>query len=331
MSGNSPSARAAVLVNPRRGTRTQMLPSRMVQVSTISCMPEFPEDLFRTYPLYAVLFPSTQDVSEDFVPYRFTRRGVPLFGVEDGVTIPHGLSLEMSAALPGLWYCLHLPSVFWQLAELPPSLVAKAHEVPLFEHRFFYAPVQLFSTDFIESWPPAHVPILATCPDLIYPEVRRRSSDLGFRLDAIPFSELSNESLRKHWRAIKSSFAANIEEGEEREITLSNRLDFAPTALPTRWLARQLHGDSAEDADLSVVQLIRKAQWHQSALMAYTRLEAAIDTERSAAIDVDHRATWRGSVLHEKNLRLCCIQRLGGNASHRRRRPVGNRHRESLG
>lgn len=279
--------RPAVLVKPKPGTRTQILPSRTLQVSTISSMPEFPEDLFGTYPLYAVLFPSTQEISEDFVPYGSTRRGVPLFGAEDGVTIPHGLSREMSAALPGLWYCLHLPSTFWQLTDLPPGLVAEAHEVPLFEHRFFYAPVQLFSSDFIESWPPAHVPILATCPDAIYPEVRKHSSELGFKLEAIPFSELSSESLRKHWRAIKASFAANIQGRDEREFTLSDRLDFAPTALPTRWLARHLHGDSAEDADLGVAQLIRKAQWHQSALMAYTRLEADIDTEQSVAINVD--------------------------------------------
>src|ERR1700678_1369726 len=95
-----------------------------------------PPDIFKTHPLYAVLFSSPQDINAPFSPIVVAQRPDPIVDDRAFVTVPHGLSREMATALPGLWYCLHLPSTFFQLMDLPYSFV-KHTQVLALDHQFF--------------------------------------------------------------------------------------------------------------------------------------------------------------------------------------------------
>jgi len=228
-------------------------------------MTEPPEIFFRKSPLYAVLFATTQNLTAPYTPYLESPRGTDgIFGADALVTVPHGFSREMATALPGLWYCMHLPNIFPQLVDIPFSSLKDGQSLSL-DHQFFFAPIQLFSRSFIETWPPWAAPTLAVCPDELLDEVRRNSEALGFALPAVAYSELSDSSLKSHWRAIHSFFAPETPY-LGYEPTLTKRLDLSLTSLPTRWLARQVRHESAEDTSADLVQLIREVQVYQRIL-----------------------------------------------------------------
>lgn len=169
-------------------------------------MPKSHSDLIGKSPLYAALFQSSQDISTPYMPYvEVPKTSKGIFGVNDLVTIPHGLSREMAAALPGLWYCMHLPNIFPQLADMSFEYLKASQSLSL-EHHFFFAPVQVFNRDYIRDWPPWALPALAVCPDSIIEEVRKNAEELGFPLPAVPYSELSDTSLAQHWRAMHEFF-----------------------------------------------------------------------------------------------------------------------------
>src|ERR1022692_3634847 len=105
-------------------------------------MNELP-DVFGTAPLYAVLFSSSQDIDAPFSPVVVSRGSEPIVDDQAFVTVPHGLSREMATALPGLWYCLHLPNSFFQLTDLSYSFLKDIQGFAL-GHQFFFAPVQIF-------------------------------------------------------------------------------------------------------------------------------------------------------------------------------------------
>ena len=236
-------------------------------------MTEPPEIFFTKSPLYAVLFSSSQDVSEPYSPYVEAPRGVPIFKDDAHVTAPHGLSKEMADALPGLWYCVHLPNIFPQLVDIPFTSLEDGQSYSL-DHQIFFAPVQLFNRAYIAAWPPWVTPALAVCPDDILEEVRENAIDLGFALPAVGYSELSDDSLKAHWREIHAFFAPTTPY-LGYEPTLTKRLDLSPTSLPARWLARQISYESAEELNEDVLQLIRKAQSYQIALVKYADRERA--------------------------------------------------------
>jgi hypothetical protein len=109
--------------------------------------------------------------------------------------------------------------------------------------------------------------VLAVCPDDILDEVSRSAEDLGFALPATPYSEFSDASLKGHWRAIHDLFAPGFPY-LDHEPKLTQRLDLAPTSLPTKWLERQVR-HSLDDVDQTdQVSLILKAQSLQSMLSA---------------------------------------------------------------
>ena len=125
---------------------------------------------------------------------------------------------------------------------------------------------------------------MVLCPDDLLEEAIRRSTALGFPLPPIPYSELSDDSLRAHWRAIHAHFVPTAPYFGH-EPTLTRRLDLAPTNLPRRWLARQMQGEDASrvviDSD-DVDSLINKAFWEQNILAATSRLEREGATPESA-------------------------------------------------
>ena len=231
-------------------------------------MNELP-DIFGSAPLYAVLFSSSQDISAPFSPIMVSRRSEPIVGDQAFVTVPHGLSREMATALPGLWYCLHLPNSFFQLTDLPYRFLEYNQGLAQ-DHQFFFAPVQIFDPRY--GLPVGVTPVLALCPDDLLDEVSSKAQDLGFLLPAASFSELSDDSLRKHWRAIHEAVGSDVPY-LGHELTLTRRLDIAATSLPARWLRRQVLHDSTDSEDSQPSEIVDRAQFAQAYLAAYSRFE----------------------------------------------------------
>jgi hypothetical protein len=177
----------------------------------------------------------------------------------------------MAQGLPGLWYCMHLPNIFQQIGSATYSTITKFRGTAL-DHCFFYAPVQIFNRDYVPGWPERFLPTLAVCPDEIIDEVRHRSEELGFVLAATPYSELSDESLVRHWHAIHNALVPDVAYFDN-EIKLTRRLDLAPISLPTRWLERQLGEDATESTDTEPRELVRSALIMHAAASACVRLD----------------------------------------------------------
>lgn len=83
--------------------------------------------VFERSPLYAVLF-STADAGAAFSPIVSVQEGV-----DTPATVPHGLDRDVATALPGLWYCLHLPNTFHELRDIS-ALAIKASQALHLDH-----------------------------------------------------------------------------------------------------------------------------------------------------------------------------------------------------
>ncbi len=217
--------------------------------------------------MYAVLFdaPSLEPFYRPTVTYQYD--------VNSGITAPHGLDHEVAFALPGLWYCLHLPNDPSTLVDIPAPILSAAQALDL-DHHILLAPVAAFDSDDVRQWLARRLPMLAVCPDELLDDVARRAACLGFALPPAAYSQLSNESLHGHWRAICSLLAPRAEYlGREPELT--KRLDLAPTDLPRRWLTRQLTEATPSPADgiEDLEDLVGQAMREQSVLAAIARLE----------------------------------------------------------
>src|SRR5206468_4269926 len=123
-------------------------------------------------------------------------------------------------------------------------------------------------------------------------------ADLAFALPPMALSQLSDDTLKEHWRAIHAHFLPN-EPYFGRELTLSERLDIAPLDLPVRRLARQIGG--RPDAEIrpraNVSGLLKESLWYQTVVAGIARLEDERATPEAAEKVIK-------SVLAEEGRRL---------------------------
>lgn len=82
------------------------------------------------------------------------------YTTSSGITAPHGFDREVAAALPGLWYCLHLPNTIFELGDVPAPVLQASQALSL-EHRILVLPVQAFDRRRVASQLIAAVPALA--------------------------------------------------------------------------------------------------------------------------------------------------------------------------
>lgn len=204
-------------------------------------------------PIYAVLFDGTVD------PAPYTPLVTAQYGADAPVTVPHGLDREVVAALPGLWYCLHLPNSLSELIDVPSSVLATMQSFDL-GHHIVLMPVAAFTAEDVGAALALGVPVLAVCPDELLAEATERCASLGFALPPAPYSQLSSESLEAHWRAIYELVETD-QPYLGRAPHLSHGLEFAPADLPRRWLARQL--DDGEEVRAETRERIRT--WRSTA------------------------------------------------------------------
>jgi hypothetical protein len=144
---------------------------------------------------------------------------------------------------------LHLPNAASSFVDNPAPVLSAARALDL-AHHILLVPVAVFEPKVVGGWLTRGVPILAVCPDELLDEVGLRAERLGFTLPPVPYSALSDDTLREHWRGVHAALAPDSEY-LAREPQLTYRLDLAPTDLPRRWLARQLTDRPPSPADES--------------------------------------------------------------------------------
>jgi len=120
-----------------------------------------PDARFVRKPAYAGLFSSDVSYSEHYTPLLATDRKFTNF------TVPHGLDRSVATALPGLWYCLHLPNDLLELIDTPARIL-KQCQVQHLDHEIVLAPIQIFNPDTLGRWLERTYPILSY-PILSYP------------------------------------------------------------------------------------------------------------------------------------------------------------------
>ncbi|MCL7428142.1 CHAT domain-containing protein [Streptomyces sp. YS415] len=221
-------------------------------------------------PMYAVVFEEGEDLKgQTYSPFLFRQLG------EDAeVTVPHGLSRAASAALPGLWYCLHLPNTVYQLADSSVTLLKLSQQLHL-GHQILFVPIEIFDQEHCAGFMAGLDPVLAVCPDGLAEECGRRAEALGFAFPPVKYSDMSSDSIREHWKQIHKRYRPEVEY-LGREPQLTRRLDTAPMDLPRRWLARQMGDDTAEAQINSLEDLdsLTARTLHEQALLsALARLE----------------------------------------------------------
>jgi hypothetical protein len=219
-------------------------------------------------PIYAALFDGTVELGA------YTPLVAAPYGADARTTIPHGLDNEVVAALPGLWYCLHLPNALFELTEIRPSALLAAQALDL-GHHILLAPVAAFTAEHVGARLAQGVAVLAVCPDELLAEATERCDRLEFALPPAPYSQLSSESLEAHWQAIYDLVETD-EPYLARAPHLSHSLEFAPADLPRRWLARQLDDDDevrAETHERDQATSISRALNAQMLLRVNVRLD----------------------------------------------------------
>lgn len=227
-------------------------------------------------PLYAVLFTpgATEGRAQEQVPY------VPVvFERPDAAesTAPHGLARTVATALPGLWYCLHLPASLSDLVDVDAWKLKAVQSLRL-DHNILLLPIDMFDEDLLGQHLQHHHSVVTVCPDELLDEARQRASALGFVLPTTPYSQLSDGTLTAHWNAIHEHFIPDLP-ALTGDVSLTRRLDLAPLTLPHRRLARQMGWPTAE---LAVQGTSMRGAFAQ-ALRGQTLLAATARLEREGA------------------------------------------------
>ncbi|BBC30750.1 hypothetical protein SGFS_020440 [Streptomyces graminofaciens] len=223
-------------------------------------------------PLYAVLFTpgAMEGRAQDKAPY------VPVVWERPDAaesTAPHGLAKTVATALPGLWYCLHLPASLWDLVDVD-AWKLKALQSLRLDHNILLLPIDMFDEDLLGQHLQHHHPVVTVCPDELLDEARQRASVLGFVLPTTPYSQLSDGTLAAHWHSIHDHFIPDLP-APTGDVSLTRRLDLAPLTLPHRRLARQMGWPTAELTvqDTSVSAAFAQALHGKTRLAAIARLE----------------------------------------------------------
>lgn len=182
--------------------------------------------------LYVVAYDSTQDLDE---PYEPVIIGGPDFSQ---ATRPHGLSLEMSHALAGVRYCLHLPMAVADFLDLPAAVLRYASAFPL-AHRIAVVPAPMLA-DFA-AWSGGLPLAMICCADDAVPTAEVVARDHGALLPVLPFSKIEPLQVEQDWRLIAA--ALGIETALPPLVTETLSPPLLGSALATRRLARQMGWD----------------------------------------------------------------------------------------
>ncbi|MGW6481988.1 CHAT domain-containing protein [Streptomyces sp. NPDC055059] len=227
---------------------------------------------------YVVVFES-EGGKTDAAYSPFATKQIGLEDLAHG-TVPHGLSRDMATALPGLWYCLHLPSTLSDFVDAPAWLL-QAMQYLKIDHQILLIPIDLLGTPQAARFLHGLHRTLVLCPDDLVDQTRRLSADLGFALPTAAFSLLSDESLESHWQAIRRHYLPDDSVLSGNPV-LTRRTDLAPVTLPQERLARQMGWPPLQVTGRDNANLVSTAMHRQSLLATVARLEREGHSPESA-------------------------------------------------
>ncbi|MFB7442259.1 CHAT domain-containing protein [Streptomyces mirabilis] len=226
---------------------------------------------------YVVVFES-EGGKTDTAYSPFATKQIGLEDLAHG-TVPHGLSRDMATALPGLWYCLHLPSTLLDFVDMPAWLLQAAQYLKI-DHQILLIPIDLLHTPQAARFLHGLHRTLVLCPDDLVDQARRLSVELHFALPTAAFSLLSDESLKSHWQAIHRHYLPDVSVLSSN-LALTRRTDLAPVTLPQARLARQMRWPLLPITGRDNVNLVSTAMQRQSVLATLARLEREGHTPES--------------------------------------------------
>ncbi|MFL6127228.1 CHAT domain-containing protein [Actinophytocola sp.] len=236
--------------------------------------------IYERPPLYVVLFSTNEDLSFQSLPVKFEQ-----LRATDQVTVPHAIARDMAQALPGLWYCLHLPNTFQHLHDIPVKYLKSFQKLHL-DHNIILTPIQTFSDQYFGELLDQQTAVLAVCPDSLLEEAEARAQKLHSSLPVAAYSQLSDSSLEKHWREMSVRFAPNVPYFGYSP-SLASRLDVATTDLPRRLLEREM-SPVRRATPAQPENSINTAGHLQILLAALARLEREGRTPAEADRELEH-------------------------------------------
>jgi hypothetical protein len=157
------------------------------------------------------------------------------------------------------------------------------HQIDI-SHNILLLPTVSLETGLAKARVSASYPTLIICPDGDLNEALSASRAAGFALPPTSYSQLSNDSLRDHWRQISKHLLPD-EPYLGREPSLLSRLDVGPTDLPMRWLARQFESKpwSELESGNDIESIVRRAVDWLLAISVTAHFEAQDVTPQQAA------------------------------------------------
>jgi len=216
-------------------------------------------------PYYVILFES----SVIRVPYR------PLVASakhDARATLPYGFDREFAAALPAMWYCLHLPRTRFDFVDMPGKGM-KAAQVLDSSHHIISVPV---------PWPeplpiscPADWPAIVMAPNALRSEAEQLASRLPFVIEIADTATLDITSLHRHWAALYQALRLD----HPRYVWPSRIISGLPhreLLLPNSFIARQFSNgrdEESPDGEDTKKDIMRYSARVQVILSATARLE----------------------------------------------------------
>lgn len=186
----------------------------------------------------------------------------------DQFAIPHALARDVARALPGLWYCLHLPQSRGDLVDLEAWKLKGLQQLAM-GHHVMPVPVTALDSLALAPW---WRPMLALCPDELVERTARGAVALGVELPVASFSSLGDASLEEHWQAIQERIYPDVPPLAGK-VALSRRLDLAALDLPWRLMARRMGWDIDAPADEEPRTLLHRTLQGHTLVAATARLE----------------------------------------------------------
>lgn len=212
----------------------------------------------------------------------------------DQFAIPHALARDVARALPGLWYCLHLPQSRGDLVDLEAWKLKGLQQLAM-GHHVMPVPVTALDSLALAPW---WRPMLALCPDELVERTARGAVALGVELPVASFSSLGDASLEEHWQAIQERIYPDVPPLAGK-VALSRRLDLAALDLPWRLMARRMGWDIDAPADEEPRTLLHRT------LQGHTLVAATARLERQGLTIEEAEPVFGQTVIEEKaRLRL---------------------------
>ncbi|MDR4228349.1 CHAT domain-containing protein [Bacillus mojavensis] len=217
---------------------------------------------------YYVIFNAEKPI-EDYIPIT----DQPFSTMYDGAI--HGFDPELNNVLPAIRYCLHLPRNGLDTFDLQPKVLEKGYEVP---HSIILIPSyslsEIIESKVLVNYPPT----LFISEDNFTETAEKITLECKAPLGHVKISDLSEEMLQNHWKAI-TQLMNTINSEDEFLITKPKLLSGeAISAIPLSFNANQLDWYEGILESLRNYDFINKAIYYFT-IQLHSRIKVLVHLE----------------------------------------------------